>query len=92
MLLLSMKAGLRAAEIAQLTWPMVLRPDGHVSNHIALDDRIAKKRSGRTTADQLKFSWPAPLAVLSIKSKPDIASDDSISRDSRAVEPSLPPW
>ena len=48
MLLLSLKAGLRAAEIAQLTWPMVLRPDGRLGDHIALADRIAKKGSGRT--------------------------------------------
>src|SRR5688572_5320539 len=48
MLLLSHKAGLRAAEIAQLTWPMVLRPDGRLADHIALADRIAKKGSGRT--------------------------------------------
>ncbi len=48
MLLLSFKAGLRAAEIAQLTWPMVLRPDGRLGDHIALADRIAKKGSGRT--------------------------------------------
>ncbi len=48
MLLLSLKAGLRAAEIAQLTWPMVLDPQGRLADHIALADRIAKKRSGRT--------------------------------------------
>lgn len=48
MLLLSHKAGLRAAEIAQLAWPMVLRPDGRLADHIALADRIAKKGSGRT--------------------------------------------
>ncbi len=48
MLLLSLKAGLRAAEIAQLTWPMVLNPQGRLADHIALADRIAKKRSGRT--------------------------------------------
>ncbi len=48
MLLLSLKAGLRAAEIAQLTWAMVLDPQGRLADHIALADRIAKKRSGRT--------------------------------------------
>lgn len=48
MLLLSFKAGLRAAEIAQLTWSMVLDPQGRIADHIAVADRIAKKRSGRT--------------------------------------------
>jgi integrase len=46
--LLSVKAGLRAGEIAKLTWPMLLDPDGRIANHIELYDRAAKKRSGRT--------------------------------------------
>jgi integrase len=48
MLLLSAKAGLRAAEIAGLTWPMITTADGKLGNHIALADTIAKKGSGRT--------------------------------------------
>ena len=47
MLLLSLKAGLRAGEIAQLTWPMVLGPEGVVGNCIELHDLAAKKCSGR---------------------------------------------
>ena len=47
MLLLSAKAGLRAAEIAGLTWAMVLDAGGHISSQIALADSIAKKGSGR---------------------------------------------
>ena len=45
--LLSVKAGLRAAEIAQLEWSMVLDARGRVGHSIAVDDRIAKKGSGR---------------------------------------------
>ncbi|MDQ2859331.1 MAG: site-specific integrase [Pseudomonadota bacterium] len=45
--LLSVKAGLRAAEIAKLTWPMVLDARGRVSDRIELADRAAKKGSGR---------------------------------------------
>lgn len=47
MVLLSAKAGLRACEIARLTWPMVLDATGGLSDHITLEDRAAKKRSGR---------------------------------------------
>lgn len=47
-ILLSVKAGLRAAEIAKLAWAMVLDPSGQVSGTIELQDRIAKKRSGRS--------------------------------------------
>ena len=48
MLLLSAKAGLRAAEIAGLTWAMITTADGRLADYIALADNIAKKGSGRT--------------------------------------------
>src|SRR5260370_40542262 len=48
MLLLSAKAGLRAGEIAKLTWPMVLDARGQLGDRIELADRAAKNRSGRT--------------------------------------------
>jgi integrase/recombinase XerD len=47
MVLFSVKAGLRAAEIARLTWPMVLDARGRVGDRIELADHIAKKGSGR---------------------------------------------
>ena len=46
--LLSVKAGLRAAEIAQLTWDMVLDPSGDISASVELRDHAAKNGSGRT--------------------------------------------
>ena len=46
-ILLSHRAGLRAAEIAKLEWSMISDPTGRVGQSIALEDRIAKKRSGR---------------------------------------------
>src|SRR2546425_877606 len=45
--LLSTKAGLRAGEIAKLTWDMVLDPRGEVGTVIELRDHAAKKQSGR---------------------------------------------
>ena len=45
--LLSAKAGLRAGEIAGLTWDMVLDASGQISNAIELRDAVAKKGSGR---------------------------------------------
>jgi integrase len=47
LVLLSVKAGLRAAEIAHLTWAMVTDPTGAVSTVLELPDRAAKKGSGR---------------------------------------------
>jgi integrase len=46
--LLSVKAGLRAAEIAKLSWDMVLGAGGEVGAAIELQDKIAKKRGGRS--------------------------------------------
>jgi integrase len=45
--LLSAKAGLRAGEIAGLTWDMVLDASGHINKAIELRGHAAKKRSGR---------------------------------------------
>jgi integrase len=46
-LLLSLKAGLRAGEIAKLTWDMVVGPTGDIGHVIELRDCAAKKKSGR---------------------------------------------
>ena len=45
--LLAAKAGLRAAEIANLTWDMVVDGSGQISGLIELRDTVAKKGSGR---------------------------------------------
>jgi len=45
--LLSAKAGLRAGEIAKLTWDMVLGPGSEIGAVIELRDCAAKKGSGR---------------------------------------------
>ncbi len=47
LVLLSFKAGLRAGEIANLSWPMVIDPSGEINCSLELHDRIAKKGSGR---------------------------------------------
>jgi integrase/recombinase XerD len=47
LVLLSLKAGLRAAEIAKLTWDMLLDPLGGLAPYLAVRSAIAKKGSGR---------------------------------------------
>ncbi len=47
MILLSAKAGLRACEIAGLTWGMVLTASGRVCDHLHIEDRISKRGRGR---------------------------------------------
>jgi integrase len=45
--LLSVRAGLRAKEIANLKWSMVVGSDGEVGDYIHLTDEASKGRSGR---------------------------------------------
>jgi integrase len=47
MVLLSVRSGLRAGEIAKLDWTMLLDARGRVADRIELYDRAAKKGSGR---------------------------------------------
>ncbi len=47
LVLLSVKACLRAGEIANLTWPMLVEPTGEIARSLELQDRAAKKGSGR---------------------------------------------
>ena len=57
--LLSVKAGLRAGEIANLTWPMVVDPTGDIATYIELHDAAAKIRSGRRVPlhNDLREPW-----------------------------------
>jgi integrase/recombinase XerD len=43
----SLKAGMRAKEIASITWAMVIDAEGEIADVIALENRAAKARSGR---------------------------------------------
>lgn len=47
MFLLSVRAGLRAKEIAGLTWEMILNSDGEIGDAIHLTDIASKGRGGR---------------------------------------------
>jgi integrase/recombinase XerD len=59
--LLSMKAGLRANEIANLTWDMVVRPAGEIGQALELHNHAAKNKRGRRIP--LRPDLQAALAV-----------------------------
>lgn len=63
--LLSVRAGLRAKEIANLKWAMVLGADGEVGDSIHLTDEASKGRSGRIVPlnKQLRGNLVQMLAV-----------------------------
>ena len=75
--LLSVKAGMRAGEIAQLTWPMVLAASGDIANSIAIEDRIAKKRSGR------RIPMHASLRAALIALRRDSSGEGPVARSER---------
>jgi integrase/recombinase XerD len=47
MFMFSLKAGMRAKEIAFVTWGMVIDAEGQIADAIALENRAAKGKSGR---------------------------------------------
>ncbi len=63
--LLSAKAGLRAGEIAHLTWPMITDPTGAIGTALELPDWAAKKGSGRVIPlhEELRAALAAWLSV-----------------------------
>ena len=76
MRLLAAKAGLRAGEIANLTWDMVVHPTGEVGSVIELRDSAAKNGGGRLIPAHRDLRQAlAPIAV----SRPgsDLSSDPS---------------
>lgn len=69
MFLLSLKAGLRACEIAGVSWMMLMSSSGAIGEVLELEDRISKMGSGRTipiSADLL-----AALKLLQARVSPD---------------------
>lgn len=53
--LLATRSGLRACEIARLTWAMVLTPDGAISATLDIRPSIAKRGSGRRVPMHLQL-------------------------------------
>ncbi len=75
---LSFKAGLRAKEIANITWAMVITPDGGIADEIRLENIASKGRSGgvipmskhlkSSLAELLASSQPASFGERIIQS------------------------
>jgi integrase len=70
MFLLSLRAGLRAKEIACLTWEMVTTADGSIAHEIALPNSASKGRSGRTipVSKDLRAAFEAWLSLHPVAS------------------------
>jgi integrase/recombinase XerC len=74
MFLLSTKAGLRAVEIASITWAMVTDAEGEIGDVIALQNRASKGRGGGRIIPvhpDLKTALVALHKVRGVKARPD---------------------
>ena len=78
-ILLSIRAGLRACEIAGITWEMVLDPKGRVMPAIELHDAVAKRSSGR------RIPTHPELAAALRELKPRRMASGPIIRSARGV-------
>lgn len=88
--LLSVKAGLRAKEIAGLTWGMVLDASGDLADQIALEDLASKGTSGRIIPINklLKQELQLQLETVLIKTKVQDLRNQRIIQTQRGKETS----
>jgi integrase/recombinase XerD len=95
--ILSLKAGLRAKEIASLTWEMITGADGEVSQAIHLQDKASKGRSGRiipmngdvrsALQDLGRSVWAKPSTfVISSERSPRVSPQSIVNMFSRWYE------
>jgi integrase len=64
--LLAAKAGLRAGEVANLTWDMVVDPTGDIGSVIELRDHAAKNGSGRLIPVHPDLANPSTRIEVSV--------------------------
>jgi integrase/recombinase XerC len=74
MFMFSLKAGLRAKEIASVTWSMVTDAESEIADVIALENRAAKGKSGRVIPmhPDLKAALVELRRARSDKVRPDL--------------------
>jgi integrase/recombinase XerC len=74
MFMLSLKAGMRAVEIASITWAMVTDAEGEIGDVIALQNRASKGKSGGRVIPMhpdLKAALVALHKERGVKARPD---------------------
>jgi integrase/recombinase XerD len=80
MVLLSVRAGLRAKEIAMVTWGMVTDAEGHVGDVLSLSNGASKgKRGGRT----VPLNGALRDALVALKATRNVDADDRIIHSER---------
>ena len=80
-ILLSVKAGLRAGEIAKLTWPMLCESSGRIGQSIELRDSAAKMGSGRS----IPMHPALRTALLHLRRDANAAAYEAVIRSERGL-------
>lgn len=87
--LLSVKAGLRAKEIASLTWDMLIGADGELSDYMALTNQASKGKNGGRKVPLNNLLKEALTELYSIaKSQKHFLHDWSVIRTERSKQTS----
>ena len=83
--LLSVKAGLRAKEIASLRWDMLMDSDGNLGDYLNLTNEASKGKGGRKIP--LNSSLKASLTdlLLSVRNRPAFTPECSVIRTERSM-------
>lgn len=81
--LLSVKAGLRAKEIACLKWSMVLNPENELSDSLALTNQASKGRSGRIIPINRDLKQALDDHLRAVKGNGKVTPEDYIIRTER---------
>jgi len=82
MVLLSLRAGLRAKEIACLKWGMVTDAEGRVADALHLDNRSSKGRNGGRT---IPLHAELRAALLALKETQTVDASDRVIFSERTI-------
>ena len=91
MFLLSVKAGLRAKEIANLTWIMVEDAEGNIASTIELQNKASKGKGGRS----IPINKELRQSLIDFKATPDRKRTDWIittNRSSKMSDSAVSNW
>ncbi len=82
MILLSVRAGLRAKEIACLKWGMVTDAEGQVGDALHLDNKSSKGRNGGRT---VPLHAELRVALVALKETRNVDADDRVIFSERTI-------
>ena len=81
--LLSIKAGLRAKEIASLRWNMIMESNGELGDYINITNEASKGKGGRKIPLNMSLKSSLTDLLLKVRDRHNFLADDFIIRTER---------